>query len=893
MRDVRMSNSVMREQAHAARPMLLSSRGQIWCLRLIALGLVLCSACFAWRSYLDMGLFMNLGTDYALYLAQSSVIDTGHPERLYDLAATDKPYRALLETYNLDPVYRTWVADTVVGPVPYPPLFAWMMRPFTWITPPVSFALWIVLNLCVTGVLSWRLTQHCGDWDRPTVVLCFLASYPVVLTLYVGQIQLLLAWCVAECYLAFRNGKEFRAGIWLGCLLIKPQYGIFLGLLLLWKQRWAAVGGAAVAGGVWFGGSWLVAGSQALVAYPSASGGMAQFRGDDPTLMINWRSIILEVYPTIYGPSGTKLAMALVGLTACALAWVWRGSWNPRSADFPVKILVTLLGTLIASFHSHPYGAVIIALPLVAVLLGQYGGKLAWMLICTAVVAPALTLSLGSSEFISNGDVYHHLAISSKILKVVIFSLFGYYFIQTSRFSSFRSTASDVGRGIFGSDRIHSIVSASILKVVKYSPKLLHGAMVAAVVVFMWQVSDPPELFSDFNQAYYPAGRAIIDDVSHLYDRVDGCMGTAICGFVNLPLVALAFAPLSMMSLQKAQLAFGLLSCISVGLSVAVLIKLSNVNDWRRIAIVWLFVFNGPLYYSLREGNLTHIALLFLLGVVLCIEKSKERLAGALLAVAAVIKLPLGLLGLYFCLKGRWNVVAGFAVTGTLVALASIALVGWESHILWYREAILPFSNKALGAFNVQSIDGLLLRLREHTLLYDWQPISVDWSFMLLKSGIAGLLLLSSVMMLKNHPGIKGRDWMLLELSVVLCLALIISPISWTHYYLLLLLPLCLYLGGRIPIPQSRAWFLGMLACALLISPPVVFLGAEPSLYGKIIIRLVTSLYLFGALGLWGVLCLAKWQTVQRSVDALSASSSGKNWFRSSSRHHHPMCPRV
>jgi hypothetical protein len=841
-------------------------------MRLIALGLVLCSVWFAWRSYLDMGLFMNLGTDYALYLAQSTVADDGHPERLYDLATADKPYRALLETYNLDPAYRTWTADTVVGPVPYPPLFAWMMRPFTWIMPPVSFVLWVVLNVCVAGVLSWRLAQHCGDLDRSTVVLCFLASYPVILTLYVGQVQLLLAWCVGECYLAFRNGKEFQAGIWLGCLLIKPQYGIFLGLLLLLKQRWAAVGGAALAGGVWFGGSWLVAGTQAILAYPSASGGMAQFRGDDPTVMINSRSMILELYPTIYGPSGTKLTMVFFGLMACALAWVWRGSWNPTSADFPVKILVTLLGTLIASFHSHPYGAVLIALPLVVVLFGQYGGKLVWVLIGAGVLVPTLTFSLGYPGIVNNGEVYRHLVISSKIFKLVIFAMFGYYFVQIWPFSSLRAIANEIGQSSCWK-RIHSITSASRLRVAKCAPRLLHGALVAGAVVFMWQASDPPELFSDFNQAYYPAGHSIIYDVSHLYDRIDGCTGTAICGFVNLPLVALAFAPLSLMSLQKAQLVFGLFSCISVVLSVAVLMKLSNVNDWRRGAIAWLFVLNGPLYYSLREGNLTHIALLLLLAALLCIEKSKEWSAGALLAAAAVIKLPLGLLGLYFCLKGRWKVVAGFAVTCTLVALASIAWAGWDSHILWYREAILPFSNKALGAFNVQSIDGLLLRLREHPLLYDWQPISVDRSFMLLKGGIAGLLLLASVMMLKNHPSANGRDWMLLEFSAVLCVALIISPVSWTHYYLLLLLPLCLYLGGRLPIPQSRAWFLGMVACVLLISPPVVFLGAEPSLYGKVIIWLVTSLYLFGALCLWGVLCLAKWRTRKVSPDTLPVPS--------------------
>ncbi|ULA61940.1 MAG: membrane protein of unknown function [Nitrospira sp.] len=881
MQDLAVAKAGFGQQTREARAMPLLSLGQIWCMRLVALSLVLCSAWFAWRSYLDMGLFMNFGTDYALYFAQSKVLDSSEPSQIYNLAVANQPYRDLLDAYNRDPIYRTWTADPIVGPVPYPPIFAWSLQPFTWLSPPLSFALWISLNVCVALAIGWRVANYCGQFDRTTVILLFLGSYPVALSLYVGQIQILLAWCVTEFFLALRAGKDFKAGMWLGCLLLKPQYGVFLGLLLLWKRRWMAVSGVAVTGSMIFGGSILVGGLSGIVAYSSSFSGMAQFRGDDPTLMINWRSLILDIYPTIYGPKGTLLTIALALVTAASLAWIWRGPWTPEKSDFPVKMLLTILGTLIASFHSHPYGAVFIALPLAAVLLGPYGGKLGWGLIGVGIVVPALTFSLGYSVIIRNGDVYSHLVISSKILKLVIFAMFGYFFVQVWRFGSSRTSVCDLRRGLRW-DRIRSIMSASRLKMVKCAPRLVHGVVAAGVVVFMWQVSDPPELFSDFNQAYYPAGRAILDDVSHLYDRVPDCTGTAICGYVNLPLVALAFAPLSIMSVQKAQLVFGLLSCISIIISVVILMKLSNVTEWRRVAILWLFVLNGPLYYSLREGNLTHIALLLLLVVLLCLEKSKEWIAGGVLAVAAIIKLPLGLLGLYFFLKGRWKVVSGFAVTCIFVALASIAWFGWELHILWYREAILPFSNKALGAFNVQSIDGFLLRLGEQPLLYDWQPIRVERSYMFIKSGVAGLLLLASVVMLRNHPGASGRDWMLLEFSAVLCLALIISPISWTHYYLFLLLPLCLYLGGRLPIPQSRAWFLSMLACVLLISPPVVFLGAEPSLYGKVIIRLVTSLYFFGALCLWGVLCLAKWRTVRVTVDVSPVCSWARGGLNSS-----------
>jgi hypothetical protein len=405
-------------------------------MRLLALGLVLCSVGFAWRSYQDMGLFMNLGTDYALYLSQSKVMDGADPAQIYNLAVTDRPYRDLLETYNRDPAYRTWVADVIVGPVPYPPIFAWAIRPFTWVSPPLSFALWFGLNVCVALAIGWRLASHCPRFDSATLILLFLGSYPVALNFYVGQIQILLAWCVTEFYLALRSGKDFQAGIWLGCLMLKPHYGLLLGLLLLWKRRWIVVSGVAVTGSIILGGSILVAGLQGLLAYPSAFGGLAQFRGDDPTVMINWRSVILDVYPTIYGRNGTLLTIALALGTMACLAWIWRGPWKPEASDFPVKMLLTLLGTLIASYHSHPYGAVLLAMPLVTVLFGEYSGKFAWYLVAAGVVIPTLTFSLGYSEVIANGEFYKHLIVSSKILKVVIFLMFGYYLIQLWRFGA-------------------------------------------------------------------------------------------------------------------------------------------------------------------------------------------------------------------------------------------------------------------------------------------------------------------------------------------------------------------------------------------------------------------------------------------------------------------------
>ena len=41
--------------------------------------------------------------------------------------------------------------------------------------------------------------------------------------------------------------------------------------------------------------------------------------------------------------------------------------------------------------------------------------------------------------------------------------------------------------------------------------RILLGCDLCAIALWTWQVSEPAVLFSDFNVAYYPAGRAILE----------------------------------------------------------------------------------------------------------------------------------------------------------------------------------------------------------------------------------------------------------------------------------------------------------------------------------------------------------------------------------------------
>lgn len=389
--------------------------------------------------------------------------------------------------------------------------------------------------------------------------------------------------------------------------------------------------------------------------------------------------------------------------------------------------------------------------------------------------------------------------------------------------------------------------------------RALLGCTLGGLALWMWEVSEPSVAFSDFNVAYYPAGRAILQDLPHLFRR---CWDTPVCGFVNIPIVAFLFTPFAMLTLPHAQWLFASLSVVSLILSLVLLWSITDRAWSRRWAILLLFAVNGPLFYSLKEGNLTHFALLLLVAGVVCLEKRWDRSAGACFAMAAIIKLPLLLFGVYFVGRRQWAVVIGYAAAGLAVSLASVWYAGWDNHVNWYREVILPFSNRGLTAFNVQSTQGVLLRLHLDSPLYSWKPVEVAWGVKVIERVCGAFLMGVSCLLFVRQPGRQLQNTIYLELSMVLCLALIVSPISWSHYYLLLLLPLALYAGDRLPIPDRGWWPLAMLLCLLCVTPPVTFAIGEAT-GDDWIAKLVLSHYVTGALLLWTLLAYARWRVAE------------------------------
>jgi hypothetical protein len=388
----------------------------------------------------------------------------------------------------------------------------------------------------------------------------------------------------------------------------------------------------------------------------------------------------------------------------------------------------------------------------------------------------------------------------------------------------------------------------------------------AAIQTGLWLVTEPDWLFGDFYKAYYRTAEILWREGPHPTWRLNE---TSEVGFVNIPIVAALFVPLVFLGEKAAGWAFLALGIAATAGAWALLTRLARPEAKIGAVLLFVFLVNGPLVYSLREGNTTHFILLLLVVALLFWSRRWDYSAGLVLGLCAVIKLPLLLYGVYFLLRRRWRIVAGGATTIGLTVMLSLLVFGLELNIGWYRYCVEPFLGKVIPAFNVQSIDAFLLRLKTggDYLLY-WDPLEPSIVHKVGRTFLFAVMLGGAFWLLRcadRHEPVPAEDSALsprdlLEYALVLNLAIVMSPISWTHYYLLLLLPWGLYLGGRLRLPDDTTSRWLMLGGLLLASLPVVIFPLGSGWIDSVISRTAVSAWLLGGLCMLAAMARGLWR---------------------------------
>jgi hypothetical protein len=335
----------------------------------------------------------HLGIDYCAFWSAGEVANTDGYAAVYDLRKLEAvQQRAFPRDVRAQ-------GTTATIPTPYLPVFLLPFGLLSPLGPEWGYVLWTAANF---AVLAWYIrffvSRYTGSPVEKRVWILLLASFPVFLNFFYGQVNTWLTIFVGEYMRAAAAGKPYRAGMWLSGLLIKPQYLVLIGIALVMRRAGRTLVGLALMSALLLGASYAMIGgpgfSALLQLWLGFAGGLP---ATGPNVMMNWRAVGLFLdgltKPTVLWP----LIVIAMLLTALAGLAPWRRAIAPASPYFATALLGTLAATSAFVWHSHTYSAMILLCPLL--LLRQSPRRLPekavelWVLVPPAFQLAATVLS--------------------------------------------------------------------------------------------------------------------------------------------------------------------------------------------------------------------------------------------------------------------------------------------------------------------------------------------------------------------------------------------------------------------------------------------------------------------------------------------------------------------
>jgi Glycosyltransferase family 87 len=341
--------------------------------RLVAFAVLAASAIgFGWLVVTSDGLNdikgRPLGTDFANVYAAGTYVLEGRPAVPFD---SPSQHAREKEIFGADTPFYGWH---------YPPFFLFVAAPLALmpyslaltVWQGVTFALylwsiWAILVAAPPSPTRGEVTLRRGEVTQSLWLLLAVAYPAVFVNLGHGHNGFLTAALLGGALVQL-DRRPWLAGILLGLLAYKPQFGLMIPLVLAATGRWRTVAAAAVTVAALAAAATLAFGVDVWTAF---------LEGTRFTRIVvleagntGWHKIqSVFAWVRMWGGS-VPLAYAVQGATtvvvACVLAWLWRSR-----ADFALKASALAIAALLATPYSLDYDLMVLA-PAVA-FLAAYG----------------------------------------------------------------------------------------------------------------------------------------------------------------------------------------------------------------------------------------------------------------------------------------------------------------------------------------------------------------------------------------------------------------------------------------------------------------------------------------------------------------------------------------
>jgi len=329
-----------------------------------------------------------IGGTQALHGAAASIYD---PAQLTDLqkAMVAPDYANDLDRYW---PYHNW---------PYSPIFFLIVAPLPMLPYATAFLIWEAVPLLACIAVVFLIVR------RPAAIALVLASPFGAQDIRWAQTGFLFASLFGAALLAL-DRRPVLAGVFIGCLTYKPQFGILIPVALVAARQWRAFASAAVTAAFLVGVSITAFGIEPWIAFPRgflANAGDILLQGK-----ASWMGLetVYGLVRTLHGSEALAwLVHSCVTAGIAIIVWlVWRSP-----VRYPLKAALLSAATLTATPYAWSHDLTVIAIPVAflakdqidcgllrgeqTILVALFGMALA-ILICGGALpfGPVITITL-------------------------------------------------------------------------------------------------------------------------------------------------------------------------------------------------------------------------------------------------------------------------------------------------------------------------------------------------------------------------------------------------------------------------------------------------------------------------------------------------------------------
>jgi hypothetical protein len=290
-----------------------------------------------------------------------------------------------------------------------------------------------------------------------------------------------------------------------------------------------------------------------------------------------------------------------------------------------------------------------------------------------------------------------------------------------------------------------------------------------------------------------------ITDLSRIGDPL-GLEIRPLIHTTSMPTFLFLFAPFAHVSEPACYWIWFAINVASLAAAMVLLIRGTELDSWLKSVLAVMMLLYTPLDDQIAYAQAQILILLMLVLIMRWLARGNDAGAGLLLALAAALRAYPAVLVLYLLIRRRWRALAATVAGSIVIGLITIAGIGWpltQSGLVTIAGVGGPPALRYLSSANLQNsyrsmADPINVAVSAFVTRLFWDSFGIGLSRRL---DLLRLATVACTQLAILWLSIKAT-WRSLPLDELDCAfglwvvtAIILSPLAWIHYMVLLFIP--------------------------------------------------------------------------------------------------------